>query len=509
MGETQPSSSKTKRRPRVLTEKRKEQNRIHQKLHRERKKRLQQEQALGRTAQDHDGANPATNADGGDDDDDDDDDDGVTACSGYSASIGLDGNSNTSSSYSPMNSSPHMSTGGDGITCNSHGISLDGFMSTGVPRSPVNVVPQMSMADEAFWSSFEASSSSLSLGTPSAATPDDDTEQVLPNQYSLSSIPTDLSDTLDATASPLFDLSLPAFGNLDTSVEQSWPELQTPESFTAEAFTTPEEEADYGFAGGNAQACQSTQIPFHVIMKAGLDALKNNPYYNDKMVLDATAAWIRKLEKSKSSQRQLTGTTPYVADPYANHIRLEKINLINACIANVQMLGVDLSRVMKDLHKYGGGRHDHLISPFREDQMMLRGPEATQAILAKVSRDLQPCPAQLEQDHDIYVDILPFPEFRQRVMSVRAIEPRVFDENELCKDIEDGGVVCWGSEGSGGAGTPWDLRSWEAKPWFLRKWWMLCGGPEGELWKNSKVSPLQHSIIIASDDRLLYLVAPY
>ena len=58
-------------------------------------------------------------------------------------------------------------------------------------------------------------------------------------------------------------------------------------------------------------------------------------------------------------------------------------------------------------------------------------------------------------------------------------------------------LVCWGGAGIGqkdrndstgyaSTGTPWDVRSWEAKVWFLKKYWTLLGGEDGELVRQSE-----------------------
>lgn len=61
----------------------------------------------------------------------------------------------------------------------------------------------------------------------------------------------------------------------------------------------------------------------------------------------------------------------------------------------------------------------------------------------------------------------------------------IFDETDLTRDMDKGGIVCWGADSRAGSGTPWDHRSWEFRPWFLKKWWMLTGGMEGEIGKQS------------------------
>ena len=70
------------------------------------------------------------------------------------------------------------------------------------------------------------------------------------------------------------------------------------------------------------------------------------------------------------------------------------------------------------------------------------------------------------------------------------------DEDEFLNDTLTG-LVCWGGAGTvkrdpdnvtghAATGTPWDMRSWEAKVWFLKKYWRLLGGEEGELVRQSE-----------------------
>lgn len=96
-----------------------------------------------------------------------------------------------------------------------------------------------------------------------------------------------------------------------------------------------------------------------------------------------------------------------------------------------------------------------------------------------IKLDLRPCASQILQPHSLYIDALPFPTLRERIIALRAVEPKVFEDVELWDDIASGGVVCWGGRAEVGSGSPWDVRSWEVKGWFLWKWWMLTGGVEG------------------------------
>jgi hypothetical protein len=67
----------------------------------------------------------------------------------------------------------------------------------------------------------------------------------------------------------------------------------------------------------------------------------------------------------------------------------------------------------------------------------------------------------------------------------------MIDEDELCLDLLNDGLICWGSSIGGGnkaigSGAPWDPRSWEAQSWFMKKWWIVIGGVEGEIYKQTE-----------------------
>lgn len=93
--------------------------------------------------------------------------------------------------------------------------------------------------------------------------------------------------------------------------------------------------------------------------------------------------------------------------------------------------------------------------------------------------------------HHPYIDVLPFPTFRERLITLACAKEPTIDEDELCKDLENDGLICWGSSLGGGStavgsGAPWDIRSWEAQGWFMKKWWILIGGAEGEIYKQTQ-----------------------
>ncbi|EXJ90887.1 hypothetical protein A1O1_03993 [Capronia coronata CBS 617.96] len=64
--------------------------------------------------------------------------------------------------------------------------------------------------------------------------------------------------------------------------------------------------------------------------------------------------------------------------------------------------------------------------------------------------------------HRPYVDMLPWPSVRDRLLVTRS----AINELEFVQDMSLDGLKIWGS-------TPWDPMAWEIGPAFARKWWFL------------------------------------
>ncbi|KAE8450584.1 hypothetical protein EG329_005928 [Mollisiaceae sp. DMI_Dod_QoI] len=80
---------------------------------------------------------------------------------------------------------------------------------------------------------------------------------------------------------------------------------------------------------------------------------------------------------------------------------------------------------------------------------------------------LQPTLPQILIPHHPYLDLVPLPGLRTRAIVLREL----FDPMELKMDVFAGGLVCC----PGGRGQPWDGGSWEMALWFRRKWRLLLG----------------------------------
>jgi hypothetical protein len=187
-------------------------------------------------------------------------------------------------------------------------------------------------------------------------------------------------------------------------------------------------------------------------------------------------------------------------DPIANSFRVAQLSFLAAYMANAAHLGLSSS----------AAAHHATESPFFVHGAAALSPEDAvreQDFFHTLKPDLQPCATQIMYSHHPFLDVLPFRTFRERAILLLRAEPPMFDQAELCRDLLNDGLVCWGSTttfgcGGGGrsgaaaaaatasrgpgSGTPWDIRSWEARPWFLKKWWMVAGGKGCEMESQSR-----------------------
>ncbi|KAG4444185.1 hypothetical protein IFR05_000282 [Cadophora sp. M221] len=86
-------------------------------------------------------------------------------------------------------------------------------------------------------------------------------------------------------------------------------------------------------------------------------------------------------------------------------------------------------------------------------------------IVAPVSSlppSLTPTLQQRFVPHKPYVDMLPWPSVRDRILS----SPSSINEMQFVSDMTSTDIKVWGS-------TPWDPAGWEVSPTFAKKWWFL------------------------------------
>ncbi|GKZ23195.1 hypothetical protein AbraIFM66951_000717 [Aspergillus brasiliensis] len=183
------------------------------------------------------------------------------------------------------------------------------------------------------------------------------------------------------------------------------------------------------------------------------------------------------------------GTKTITADPYANTLRIDRVCTIAAILDLVKHVGITEEALCAD----------ESLSPFfrsgagtLDDTGKNSLVRTVQETFKTLKPDLRPCQEQITIEHHPIIDILPFRTLRKALIT----RQHDVDEDEFFDDMLSG-LVCWGgagigkrdrqvSTGNASTGTPWDVRSWEAKVWFLKKYWALLGGEDGELVRQSE-----------------------
>ena len=196
-----------------------------------------------------------------------------------------------------------------------------------------------------------------------------------------------------------------------------------------------------------------------------------------------------------------TQETLAVPSPYMNYLQLQKFNFYAARMQNAKHIGIpqrmaevdqalspwywdtqfslmflhafppDYSNVLKDPPIVDRGklfppRFGHFPQPLRNQRCF--------AINNNVNADLRPTSCQRSKPHALYIDMIPFPIFRDRVITLLERSPPAFDEDELRRDMENDGVLVWG--GARVERSVRDRRNWECARWFLAKWRILVEG---------------------------------
>lgn len=211
------------------------------------------------------------------------------------------------------------------------------------------------------------------------------------------------------------------------------------------------------------------------ILAAGIRALsEENRQANKEAPPNATYRMNR--EESPEQTHRLfpeTRSEQHLPDLHMNTIQLTTISFVTACFANAGMLGLSPEALCDFATQ----------SPFYQT--------TNTGQFSHIKPLLQPSTTQLNNPHHPYLDILPFPAFRNRVIRLLQIQPPPFDPAQLCNDLKNDGIICWGSakrnkRDSVGSGVPWDIRSWEIRDWFLKKWWILFDGPDGDMYQHSQ-----------------------
>ena len=159
--------------------------------------------------------------------------------------------------------------------------------------------------------------------------------------------------------------------------------------------------------------------------------------------------------------------------PYLNFLDTARTRTLAACIQNARSMGLVISDVMKPF----------CIAP----SLFYRPHSASDdpaALLASASNptipvNLRPTLAQVLYQHPAFLDLIPIPGFRSRVILSAArkgwskVGVEGLDLFELKRDMFQDGLS-WRSYDSCNEKElerqPWDMKSWEASRWFVKKW---------------------------------------
>lgn len=192
--------------------------------------------------------------------------------------------------------------------------------------------------------------------------------------------------------------------------------------------------------------------------------------------------------------------SPPLPSPYKNHLSIQKLSFYAARIQNALYLGLPsfLAQKEDDISPWYWHTQfsllitrDALPSPSPPPLPSSTPPPYKFAVQRPVRRtpcftmsstiipDLTPTPLQRTHPHGMFLDMIPFPVFRDRAITLLAMDPPAFDEAELKRDVENEGLVVWGvGHGSAKrtASLVRDRRNWECTMWFYEKWRLLVEG---------------------------------
>ncbi|KAF2648739.1 hypothetical protein K491DRAFT_684457 [Lophiostoma macrostomum CBS 122681] len=179
------------------------------------------------------------------------------------------------------------------------------------------------------------------------------------------------------------------------------------------------------------------------------------------------------LKPSATRSLEIPAILPVLPLPMMNGIFLRPQSAMSVYDANARAIGLTLELVSKRDCQSPFYTAAHPILP----QPPEGHPSSSPLInLHDLPPDLIPTPSQHMYWHHPFFDLIPIPWFRERVISLAALDPLAFDKFELKADILIGGMRCWQSRGHA-SGQPWDRRCWEVEPWFLKKWgWLIEEG---------------------------------
>ncbi|KAK6508869.1 hypothetical protein TWF481_003636 [Arthrobotrys musiformis] len=203
------------------------------------------------------------------------------------------------------------------------------------------------------------------------------------------------------------------------------------------------------------------------IIEAGLEALSSKDHQLDIRLSrgqETRAQDQRKAFIEDIGTKALEELLIYTPSPCRTHMNLHEITTFKAVVINAKIIGFwnPLPEDFKDPYK-----SPFVQAYFLNDQSV----EKVKEKFADTPEGLRPSELQCRTPHKAYIDVFPFPGFREKVIT--AASGGFFNEIEFCVDLGKSALMCWGSGQGKYGGEPWNPRSWEAQPWFIKKWGAL------------------------------------
>jgi len=244
----------------------------------------------------------------------------------------------------------------------------------------------------------------------------------------------------------------------------------------------------------------SNDVPIHESVSAAFDATlcADSLSLDDMLLVESTIGMGMPIPSTQQQRAEHALLPAAVPSPYKNHIALQSLSFYTARIQNALYMGLPLFLAQKDDDISPWYWHTQFATLVSRDLPLDAAPSSNSAtfsyefcvqrpvrrtpcfrMIENVMPDLVPTTLQRERPHGMYLDMIPFPVFRDRVITLLCMDPPAFDERDLKRDIEDEGLLVWGvSQGSTErtASLVRDRRNWECSKWFYRKWKLLIDG---------------------------------
>ena len=212
-----------------------------------------------------------------------------------------------------------------------------------------------------------------------------------------------------------------------------------------------------------------------VAWDATLPLIVRNTCLEDIIAAGMQVLLFNRPSPSSAQNRTASSTFPsfVLPSPYLNVLDIPRTRTLAACVHNARSMGFTISDVIKP----------HYIAPslFYQPHSPDDDPVALLASVSdpKMPANLRPTLPQVLYPHPAFLDLIPLPAFRTRVIldAVKRGWANLgidgFDLFELKRDIFQDGLAWDSYDGHGRQWAkvePWDITSWKASGWFVKKW---------------------------------------